>query len=853
MLLSLRRRFAVSLTTLLVLVLVLSTARAQLPEGEEQRLKSLTDPESIKKKFEKEKTRPPLEVFRSQIAPNDLLPFVKANHWASVTLEARSNYNDFVGSAQTTPVMMTGLPQEIVFRREVRLSKAQTARVGFQMMLPKIPKEISIELTQPDAIRPDEVWPASLRPLEPHQMQVVVLTKEPTDAFAPWGKLQAFYPYQIERGDQQVVDRMRYYRLVLPMDPEKPPLASHPLTWTTISHIIWDGLPPDHLNPAQQEALLDWLHWGGQLVIVGGPGPSFSLLKDSFLAPYLPGEATGESALLKASDLAPMSAEYPPPVPSVAGLSDEGSMYSTLERPREMPGGYRPRVPIRVPESRPLFLATLKPNPDAVVIPLGAGSDRVIGVEQRVGRGRILMLGFSMIDPSIASWPGFDTFFRRVVLRRPEESAASRMPYDGLDPAVKRYSPLPGPDLSWFRYLTRDLGSPVPVHRVIPSPADRRRSLGDKPMDEDEELDRDVRFATPDAAVAEWVDNAYFPRLCRDVLEAASGIKVPGPGFVLKVVLAYILALVPLNWLICRYIFGRRELAWIVVPILSLGFAIGVERAAAYDIGYNTACDEVDVLEIQGGYPRAHVSRFASLFSTGRTRYTISYPDNPSALALPFDNGRSLRGEDISSAAWRSFPVPALEGFLVQPRSLAMFRAEEMIALDGAITLESDKDGRRIVNGSGLKLQDAVVVDLAGPKERTTIVLGDIAPGQTIALKDAPRTPATASPADALQPGKFLRLFQTAFEDRPENRGEIRLIAWLPKAVGGQMIEPPVDRHRGLTAVVVHLRNGPPPTPDGPIYYDGSRVEVAPVARTKNSGSAASPGRRNAPATAPQP
>jgi hypothetical protein len=34
----------------------------------------------------------------------------------------------------------------------------------------------------------------------------------------------------------------------------------------------------------------------------------------------------------------------------------------------------------------------------------------------------------------------------------------------------------------------------------------------------------------------------------------------------------------------------------------------------------------------------------------------------------------------------------------------------------------------------------------------------------------------------------------------------------------GQVIEPPVDRHRGFTAVIVHLRCGPPPSPDGPRY-----------------------------------
>src|SRR5262249_54780353 len=155
------------------------------------------------------------------------------------------------------------------------------------------------------------------------------------------------------------------------------------------------------------------------------------------------------------------------------------------------------------------------------------------------------------------------------------------------------------------------------------------------------------------------------------------------------VILAYVLSVVPLNWLVCRYVLGRRELAWVVVPVLSIGFGVGVERAAAYDMGYNSACDEIDVVEAYGGYPRAHVSRFASLYSTGRTRYPIAYPGDPTALALPLDNGRTDRGEDVSTAVFQSYPVPALEGYLVQPRSLAFFRAEQLASLDGAVSLVS--------------------------------------------------------------------------------------------------------------------------------------------------------------------
>jgi hypothetical protein len=274
-----------------------------------------------------------------------------------------------------------------------------------------------------------------------------------------------------------------------------------------------------------------------------------------------------------------------------------------------------------------------------------------------------------------------------------------------------------------------------------------------------------------------------------------------------------VIALVPLNWLICRYVTGRREWAWVVIPFLSLAFAIGVERMAAYDMGYDMACDEIDLLETYGDYPRAHLSRFASLYTTGRNRFTISFPNDPTALALPLDNGRSLRGEDVSTSTWQSQPIPSLEGFQVQPRSLSLFRTEQMINLPGSIILSSDDGGERIVNGSDLELRDATVVHIDSFASLKSTYVGTIKPGATIPVTavSAPRTPAVGK--GELNPTPFLKVFQTHVEPRPENLGEVRLVAWSPKLIPGVKLEPGVDRHRGFTTVVVHLRSGPPPAP----------------------------------------
>ena len=285
-------------------------------------------------------------------------------------------------------------------------------------------------------------------------------------------------------------------------------------------------------------------------------------------------------------------------------------------------------------------------------------------------------------------------------------------------------------------------------------------------------------------------------------------------------ILAYLIAVVPLNWLICRFVLNRREWAWVVVPLVALGFAIAVQRVAAYDVGFDSASDEIDVLEIQGEYHRAHLSRFASLYTNGRGNYNISYPNNTSALALPLDNGRSIRGEDVTTSIWQSSPVPELMGLAVQPRSMSLFRSEEMATLGGSIRIEGEGAKRRLVNESELELRDATLIDFVKGGERREQYLGTIAAGSSAEMTAA----TNATPPDRVEfaegpdPNTILHALRTTWERREENVGEIRLVAWVPRAMPGQVIEPPVDRARGFTAVLVHLRSGPPPNPDGPTY-----------------------------------
>lgn len=320
--------------------------------------------------------------------------------------------------------------------------------------------------------------------------------------------------------------------------------------------------------------------------------------------------------------------------------------------------------------------------------------------------------------------------------------------------------------------------------------------------------------------MAEWIDSAPLPRLGRDLLEEASGISIPSSRFVLKVITVYILALVPLNWFVCHVLLRRKELSWLFIPILSLGFAVGVERMAAFDIGFDSSCDEIDLLELQGDYGRAHLSRFVSLFTTGRGRFALSFPNDPTALALPFATGRSIGGEDVATSIWRSYPVPSLSNVTVQPRSLSMVRAEQMLNVGAGITIDEAGPGRKVTNQTVFELRDAVLISFEPDGRRFENHLGTLAAGASVELKSA-AAPGVSVPVVGFEgpdPSSFLSELRSAHETRPENAGEVRLVAWIAKPISGMKFEPAVDRRRGSTVVVAHLRFGPPPDPGSPRY-----------------------------------
>lgn len=780
-----------------------------------KKFREMSKPEA-KAKAKADLERPPFEFLRSQISPFDVLPYYKHNHWMYMTIEARSSREDFRGSVRTQPLSLFGSQRELIYERAVSMERNTPTRMSFPLFVPprymeqKQTKLFDLDLFRESDPRPTEIWQSNVRAMGPHQMAVVILAREPS-TYTGWTKMMAGIPSSTTR-DSLSIEQGRYYRFVLPENPEKPLLAPSFLFWTNISHLIWDGFDPNQLDVDQQRALVDWLHWGGQITILGGADSRLGLLRESVLAPYLPADLGGTNRQLATADLNPLAAAYRPPFRPVDSMNEEEKEALAQDAQRANrrqwaiePGPanpyYDPASSIVTPDRTPVFFSSLQPRPGATVIPFGTDDTSPLAVEWRVGRGRITILALTPTDPSLTRWRGLDTLVRRVVLRRPEEA----LPPARTSVGNERKAPIiAGPDLTWLRIAARDTGGPVTIDPT------QRETTYSPAFGASLAIDDNIY---PKEEVATWTDASILPTMAREQLEKASGINIPEFSFVAKSLAVYLILLVPLNWLIFKT-FGRKELAWLVVPVLALSAALVIERLAAYDLGFTRGRDEIALLEIQTDYPRGHLSRFGALAATGRDTFQIGFPNDLNAVCLPQAYSAS-RADESQTSTFSYTPLPTLSSFQVQPRSLSFYRSEQMVGLPGPIRMIENGSDTFIENRTKLNLHNVVITGPQGAR----FAMGELGAGQSRLITDSDTLVATESIVSRkellgdLDPEPFLNLLaDNPFKSAVDLDGW-RLVGWSDAMIEGTVVEPAPDRVRGFTLVIAHLKSGPTPNP----------------------------------------
>ncbi len=320
---------------------------------------------------------------------------IKPGHWSSVVLETKANNFDFLGelvaSVKQTDagnaVDLPFTPYQLRIVRPAVLPKGQPKRLEVPFFVPGDCTHpwLAAELGGRGGVQ-TALGAEPLALMRPYQYFLVVLAGE-GDRYRP---LEALDSIRAPHGG----DALNYYRVVAPRLKAPLPLPASALVWSSIAYVIWDDVDPQLLNERQQQALVDWLHQGGQLVI-SGPKSLDQLGQHTFLHDYLPALAD-ESKKLSAETLAPLNQHWTLPVNKHAGKS--------LAAVTAWNG------------------ITLKLQPSAQFV---AGTGDLVA-QRQVGRGRIVVTSFRLTQRELWDWPSFDGFLNGCLLLRPAQVLRNR-------------------------------------------------------------------------------------------------------------------------------------------------------------------------------------------------------------------------------------------------------------------------------------------------------------------------------------------------------------------------------------------------------------------------------------------
>ncbi len=793
------------------------------PEAEEQEKQ-----QAAEKAKKKEKEKDPFEAQKpaAMPSPKDHGGTCKPGHWISqVWPDVIANRGDFQGELHTEiddfsfhKLPLVAVPYEISSQRPVALAKEQPKSLESFTWIPPVQ---------------DAHW-VNFKLLAggggPVLAPSMGLTRMPSYRyyFVVLSKAASRYEYLDKRLDSIHVRRSegvgpKYYEVVSMLGSRRPSLPTNALYWTSIAYLLWDDFDPAQLDVDQQQALIDWLHWGGQ-IIISGPD-ALEQLRNSFLRPYLPASVE-KSRTFAEKDLVELN--------YWAGEGRDGP------RPvKPWPGAKFKEDP------RPKYLE----NTGHLL------------AERQVGRGRIVASAFRLTGPELTGWEGYDSFFNACLLRRPARVFPTeqdpRFRWAGR-PAKPR---LDAAKMTAVRYFARDAGvvfdDYAPDIKAALEAATNsgygggytppRVANGNPLNGGDSSLLPEEDFSIPpdkEAApgLGAWNDFSPVAQAAREALKNASGISVPPRSFIVWVVIGYLCVLVPANWLVFRLL-GRVEWAWIAAPLIAIACAALVIHLAQLNIGFARSRNEIAVIEMQPGYSRVHVARYTALYTSLATRYEFRL-DGPGGQILPFPRVSSpgqfkmsmwqSRGELVC----RRGDDTQLTGFSVGSNVADFMHSEEMADFGGTVTVHQDSDKVwRVTNGTKHPLDDCQAVR-GGKPGGIDVGIGRLEPGATKALEfESRRRPpadnrsqvldntwsddsgvgSLPNPSQATDPTGELSVKEiagVALAHQDLRDGEICLVARVVDDVPGLTITPEAGQRRQAALLVAHLDAGPLPDPE---------------------------------------
>jgi len=742
----------------------------------------------------------------------------KPRHLTVATLPAKSNHFDLVGDLETTvldgrgdPIRLEGMPFTMSGLRPIALSKGRRKIIEPLLFVPgdEPVAAISCRIRGRKGTGVDWQTRPILARMPAYQYHFVVLARLPE----LYGYVKDLDSLKAPTGLQGRDPVGAYYRIALLEAQGRVALPSRGLCWTSIAYVLWDDADPETLSLDQQLALLDWLHWGGQLII-SGPD-SLDTLRGSFLTEYLP-VSSWPTRELTAADFDELNRRWTLPI-------------------HDSPG--RPLEPLKSWTG-----VELKKVSQARDVP-GTGG---LLVERRVGRGRVVVSAFRLGERTFKTWPSCDGFFNACLLGRPPR----RFGIDEVGDVNVAWADNPALQLDPrrtcnLRYFARDA-----VEKFeLPAVPNQGMMFGYRQESEDV-------FGSD---VASWNDFSSVANLARESLQRAAKIEIPERTFVVWVVAGYLVVLVPINWGLFRLL-GRVEWAWVAAPGIAVICTLIVIRMARLDIGFARSATEIAVVELQSDYPRAHVTRYTALYTSLSTAYEL-YSEDPGAQILPLA-GAGPSSESSSGGGgkieWCYGKDVGLRGFRVRSNLTGFTHTEQMVDLGGSLVLTTSGFGATVANRTRYTVHGAGLMHKDEQGNVRTAWLGTLEPGASVeanfkraalsdnggslweAQRNRSKRTAREAPEGELNLRALCELAEATSDVVRQGRGtvtnerlallpgEYRLVGWLDEEVPGLEIKPAAPQSRHAALVVAHLRYGfeRDPKPDANTRADVTRIPL---------------------------
>jgi hypothetical protein len=634
---------------------------------------------------------------------------VKPGHWYQVRNKVKANYND---ESLTTAITVTdrdGNPlslgwgsDSVSFMRNLSLAVEQYKSIDATILHPYLPTDRSQTDDEPNrkkstAIRTryslrgigtlvlEENFPCSM--LDGYEYDLVVLSRD-ISRHTFWRGLDCIV---WRRSDDLQENRLVPHRVVDILEDEiSNQFPNRLATMTSISHVVVNDISLAALNEEQQAALADWLHFGGT-IIINGPEAIASIetsqLKDwSPLAQIVEGE---------------WSEDYQREFDSTWTIRVAGGERIPFQSDRRIP------------------ILTGKLAEDAEWIPTLEG----LVAERLIGQGRVVMTTFPLTDAAFLRWPSYSSLIHNAILRKPY-----RKPSLGIDASTLYADDLEGTERNplhstrlrlWARDLDASLGrtdgeveKKASENAAANFPAKKRTSLG------------------------AWNPNSLILEQATESLRESSGIAVPRISTILKLLLGYLIVLVPINWLVFRLI-GRVELAWVAAPIIAMLGALYIAGSVRLDVGFSRSHNSFGFLECHNQYDRGILSSYHSLYTSLSTNYNAVYKEG-SGLVAPALRAAMRTGirDEQTLEYWNADDSGSgLQRFPVLSNSTGMLQAEEMVDLSGALRWQLDPNGSKIQleNNTSFTFRDIGVLGINNEGALVRGWMGSIEPGQSTA------------------------------------------------------------------------------------------------------------------------